>query len=891
MFLVCFQTISFGGESKEEIKTLITFKLAEHITWANQKSQSVYTTGFIGDDIKQFSELQSYAADSKLKGRNIEVIHVSPNGPIPEVQLLYVDKNNSKSIENIWKQIAKKNILLITEESNDERFIMLNLMYNTNKEVYSFQVNRANLILEGFTIDPNLLLLGGTEVDVRELFVKMRSDLGIEKEKVRSQAQILRELENEIDKANTVVKDFNKRVQDYDRRIKNQKTEIGLQEEVFKKLTFDIALQNTDLHQKSIDLQEQRARYDTLIAHADKQTKHIRDKVIQLQSLTDEIAKNRVLLTAKEKVLDSQVKTLGIQKSRIYTQNIVLYLAAILLIMTIGLGYVLFRAYQLKKKSTLLLEQRVAERTTDLKGLNIQLNDEIDVRRNTENALKISEEYFREIYNASSDVMFVLDKNTGKIIRTNLSVEKMYGYTIDETIGMTVDQISSDIPPYTIVEARIKISAALNGKSQLFEWQAMKKNKETFWCEVALKKVNITGEEYLLAVVRDVDERKKLEDRLIQSEKLEAIGQLAGGIAHDFNNQLAGILGYTELIHKATRETIPKAAEFTEKIIKSIQRSSDLTSQLLAYARKGKNQFEQVDLHLIINEVSHLLEHSIDKRITIEQNLGAEYSITIGDSSQLQNALLNISLNARDAMHGVGTLSYTTKNGILENTETTNTLEKQECIQITITDTGVGIPQNIQEKIFEPFFTTKNEGEGTGMGLAAVYGTIKNHKGGVAVNSEEGKGTTFTIYLPINKTNSPSNQHSIPSKTIVQKSGTILLVDDDEMVREVNTYILEDCGYTVIACEDGKVAIEKYTHLYKEIDFVLLDLIMPNLSGKDTFFALKAINPDILVLIASGYSINDDVRFLLKEGAKGMIQKPFSQNELIDKINTVILRS
>ncbi len=880
--VICFQANGFGGESKEEIKTLITFKLAEHITWADQNNSKASTIGFIGEDSKQLGEFNSFAIESMFKGKNIEVRHVSADEPLSDIQLLFVDKKSSKSLEKIWKKITKKNILLITEESNDAKYIMLNLKYISKKGVYSFQVNRANLILEGFTIDPKLLLLGGSEVDLRELFVKMRTDLDVEKEKVLSQAKVLNELQYKIQDANNEVHEYNK-------RIKTQLEEINLKEKVFTDLNDNIAVQKYDLKQKSNALLQQRAQYDTLMVHTQNQKQRIRKKALQLQGLEAEISRNNLLLTEKESILDSHVKTMGIQKSKIYTQNKVMILGAIVLLMTFGLGYVLYRAYYLKKKSALLLEERVTERTADLKELNFQLKSEIEVRCTTENALKVSEEYFREIYNASSDVMFILHKDTGKVIRTNQSVEKMYGYTIDETLGFTVDQLSSNIPPYTINEAQYKILDALNGKSQLFEWQAMKKNGETFWCEVALKKVTITNEDYLLAVVRDVDERKSLEERLIQSEKLEAIGQLAGGIAHDFNNQLNGILGYTELIHRATQITTPKAVEYAEKIMKSIKRSSDLTNQLLAYARKGKNQFENIDFHSIIDEVSQLLEHSIDKRVTIEQKLEAQSFITTGDSTQLQNALLNISLNARDAMLGGGTLSYETKNCILENAPFSKTTGKREYLQITIVDTGVGIPMNIQEKIFEPFFTTKEEGSGTGMGLAAVYGTIQNHNGSISVMSEVDKGTTFTIFLPTTKANSLVNQQTIPSKTRIKKSGTVLLVDDDEMVREVNTYLLEDYGYTVIACEDGQVAVEKYTQLYKDIDFIMLDLIMPNLSGKDTFLALKTINPDLLVLITSGYSINDDVRFLLKQGAKGMIQKPFTQTELIDKINTDIL--
>ncbi|MCE9612737.1 MAG: MASE1 domain-containing protein [Lentisphaerae bacterium] len=364
------------------------------------------------------------------------------------------------------------------------------------------------------------------------------------------------------------------------------------------------------------------------------------------------------------------------------------------------------------------------------------------------------------------------------------------------------------------------------------------------------------------------------ETRLRQSEKMEAIGHLAGGVAHDFNNMLTSIVGNAEMLLDTVN---PQDRKCVEDILKAAGRSADLTRKLLAFARKGKYRSVPVDLHAVIVEVVAILAHSLDKRIVVKEILSASPPTTQGDPTQIQGALLNLALNARDAMPEGGELTLATE--VVE-------LSAEDCrmppfdltpgryIAIRVTDTGRGMDADTLSHLYEPFFTTKHEGAGTGLGLAAAYGAIRNHHGAITVGSVPHQGTTFTIYLPLHE--GETQEDSKPAAPASPGVGHILLVDDEELVREVASRMLRSLGYRVTLCSGGKEAIEIYRKDQPNIDLVILDLIMPDVSGRDTFRALRTINPAVKALLASGHSFNKDMQTVLDEGALGLIEKPFS---------------
>jgi signal transduction histidine kinase/CheY-like chemotaxis protein len=356
----------------------------------------------------------------------------------------------------------------------------------------------------------------------------------------------------------------------------------------------------------------------------------------------------------------------------------------------------------------------------------------------------------------------------------------------------------------------------------------------------------------VITVVRGTTEVVRAQERLRQAEKMEALGQLAGGIAHDFNNQLAAILGYAELLR--ARLTDPGLREDADMIGRAASRSADLTRQLLAFARKGKVLSETIDVHAVLREIVALLGRTVDKRIRIRMELDDVACLTTGDPSQLHTALLNLAINARDAMPEGGELVFrTSRLSLSDERSRAHHLAPGAYVQIAVSDTGVGMNEATRRRLFEPFFTTKEPGKGTGMGLAAVYGTVLGHQGAIAVQSEPGKGSTFTVLLPLSTTGQAGARPAVdvPADNIARN---VLVVDDEPAVRSMIRDALEDLGWSVTAYADSRQAVRWYAEHGASIDLVILDMAMPLLNGADTLKALRAINPAVRAVIASGHA-------------------------------------
>jgi len=386
------------------------------------------------------------------------------------------------------------------------------------------------------------------------------------------------------------------------------------------------------------------------------------------------------------------------------------------------------------------------------------------------------------------------------------------------------------------------------------------------------------GDVLWTGVAMDISEAKFLEQRLHQAEKMDAIGQLAGGIAHDFNNVLGGIAGYAELLQR--RLTEPHLRRYADDIVKTALRAADLTTQLLAFARKGKYVAVPVNLHDVIHDVVGLLSHSVDRRIEIRQHLDANPAWTRGDRTQLQSALLNLAVNARDAMPEGGELTFATSLATLDERSQLPELKPGRYLLVCVTDTGTGMSAEVQQRLFEPFFTTKEQGKGTGLGLAAAYGAVHNHHGAISVYSEPGRGSTFKIYLPLATTPGTTVEAAPAEPPAMLRGARILVVDDEASIRETTAEMLRDLGCTVTTCQDGDEAVRYYAVHWQEIDLVILDMVMPRRSGRDAFLAMRRENPRIRALLASGHSINGEAQRILEEGVLGFLQKPFETNAL-----------
>ena len=504
---------------------------------------------------------------------------------------------------------------------------------------------------------------------------------------------------------------------------------------------------------------------------------------------------------------------------------------------------------------------------------------DISAQKKAEQELRDSEEKFRTLFNTMTEGVAlheVIRDPKGnpvdyRIIDVNPAYEKHTGLPVGKAKGALGSELyGTGTPPYLT-----EFASVLQTGRPYFLDTYFAPIKKIFSISVVSP-----GKDLIATVFEDVTERKHTEERLRQSEKMEAIGQLAGGIAHDFNNQLMGIMGYAEMLYNRLEdENMRKDAE---NILRISRRSSELTKQMLAFARKGKYQAVPVNIHKLIEEVIGLLSHSVDKRIEIKRVLKASPATIMGDSTQLQNAFLNLGINARDAMPNGGELTFTTEALELDGSYfgDVKKIISNRYLKICVIDNGLGMDRETINHIFEPFFTTKAAGKGTGMGLASVYGTVNSHNGVINVESDLGKGTVFSIFFPLYEEEGSEFDDSNAETPVARKEVNILLVDDEEVVRDMVARMLRSLGHNVVVCNDGLEALEYYKQEWQKVDLVIMDMVMPRMNGRDSFMGMLAINPKINAILISGYSIDGEVQRLLDSGMKGFIQKPFNTKDL-----------
>jgi PAS domain S-box-containing protein len=522
-----------------------------------------------------------------------------------------------------------------------------------------------------------------------------------------------------------------------------------------------------------------------------------------------------------------------------------------------------------------------------------QLNLAMKERQRAEDALRESEERFREMAELMPQTIFETDV-TGRLSFANRKAFDSFGYT-QEDFDRGINSIDM-LAPEERQRGVENIFKIVGGEEiGLNEYTAMRKDGSKFPIMIHSAPIVRNGEILgLRGFIVDITDRKKTEEERLrletqfhQAQKMETIGTLAGGIAHDFNNLMTTILGNTSLMLFDMDNSHPHYT-LLKNIERQINRGAELTTQLLGYARKGKYLVQPVSLNQIIEESAAAFGRT-RKEITIGCELADDLLAIEADQGQIQQVLLNLFVNAADAMPTGGKLKLKTSRA------THNDIKSKEYqpvagdyLRLTVSDTGIGMDEKVQQRIFDPFFSTKEIGKGTGLGLASVYGIIKNHGGYIEVQSQKGQGSQFSIFLPASAKQVLTITESAPE--IIKGSGTILMVDDEEMVLDVGARVLKKLGYTVLESNNGRNAVELYKKLQDKINLVVLDIVMPNMGGAEVYDRLKEINPDVKVLLSSGYSIDDQARKIMERGCDGFIQKPFSLKAMSDKIAGILSR-
>ncbi len=530
-------------------------------------------------------------------------------------------------------------------------------------------------------------------------------------------------------------------------------------------------------------------------------------------------------------------------------------------------------------------EEMLREQICEYQTTHDQLQDTKEKLKIQLEVAEESSQKFRAVFEYSPITVALTTLPEGTFSEVNQAFMDMFGYSRDEAIGRTTVELGvwlheSDRERY------LQLLKA-NGHVYNFETEMRRKQGEVFSVLFSGVQLEIAGKMCVLSAVMEITEQKRLQNQLHQAQKMDVVGQLAGGIAHDFNNMLAGIMAAAELLKRRLAHD-DKNSKLAATIIEAATRSADLTSELLTFSRKGPAVSSPIRINDTIIAVMSLLKRTIDKQIQLTSRLDQGNPVIMGDQTQLQNALLNLGVNARDAMPQGGTLAYATTVKTLDEASFHSmgiSRAAGRYLEITVSDTGDGMTNEVLQHIFEPFFTTKGVGKGTGLGLASVYGAVKSHGGEISVQSQPGTGSVFRIFLPL-VSDDPDRQN-IPDEA-VGGSGGILLVDDEEMLRSVGRDLLEDLGYTVFLAKNGEHALQVFDAHRKEIALVILDMIMPKMGGKEAFLRLRKQLPELKVLFCSGFSREGTGDELVGLGANGFIQKPYNRNDLSRKVSEVL---
>ena len=493
---------------------------------------------------------------------------------------------------------------------------------------------------------------------------------------------------------------------------------------------------------------------------------------------------------------------------------------------------------------------------------------------------------YRAVYEDNPQPMWIFDRETGVFLDVNHAVERRYGYSREEFLRMRLKNLTSkeDQPR---LEAFLDIAGGEN-QHGYSAWRHVSKSGEEFEVEAILREVSYGGRPAVLAVLIDVSQKRLLEEQLRQAQKMEAVGMLAGGIAHDFNNLLTIITGYSQLVLNALPPRDGNRGA-VEQIMKAGERAAALTRQLLSFSRRQVMQPKVLDANQLVGGLGVMLRRLIGEDIDLRLVLGPELGRVNADPGQLEQVIMNLTVNARDAMPQGGTLTIETSNVELDDNyvRTHISVRPGPYVLLAISDTGTGMDPQTRSRLFEPFFTTKGQGRGTGLGLSIVFGIVKQSGGNIEIYSEPGRGTSVKVYLP-RVDNAASLEPEQTAGATDRGSETILLVEDEEMVRKLVRDTLERHGYRVLDAP-GPVEAQKIIQSFKSpIHLMITDVVMPKMGGRELAERVAVQRPDMKVLYMSGYTDNAVVNSGVLGHEMPFLQKPFSPLVLARKVRELL---
>ncbi len=525
------------------------------------------------------------------------------------------------------------------------------------------------------------------------------------------------------------------------------------------------------------------------------------------------------------------------------------------------------------------LQYDLEQQKKQLEIYSLQLKGMVEERTKE---LHESEQWHRSLFENATDGVIVLDRN-GIILNANDTACKMHGFPREALVGTHIRLLEDESNRETTAERMRRI---LDGETLVFETRHNKRDGSQINLEISSKAITIGNELFIQSFYRDVTEKKRLHEHLFQSQKMESIGVLAGGIAHDFNNVLTAILGHAGIIRKCTALD-ERSTRSLGVIEDASRRAGRMISKLLGFARKSKFELAPLNLNDVVYDTVKLLEQVIDKRINLSVELDNRLPMIQGDVNQMEQLIMNFVVNARDAMPNGGRIVIKTRprTVVKGSPEVPLYVPPGEYVEVSVSDTGTGIPEEIVHKIFEPFFTTKEQGKGTGLGLSMVYGAVREHQGYLSVQSTPGAGSVFTVYLPA----SCAGVQPETRETETSRKGreTLLIVDDEEEVLESMKEALETQGYKVFATSDSSIALDVYRKIHPETALIITDIVMPRMDGKELIREIRKISPAVKILALSGYTKYIAEMDQIKD-IDGFLQKPFESYYLLSVVRRIL---
>jgi len=797
IFTIILANLTLSAQvDKNRIKASVLYYICNYVEWKPGAEFSSFRIAVLGNNTILTDELQLIARNKKLKNKPIEIISVQNYAQHSDIQVLFINEEYNEQISDIFTFAGKKNILLVSNELNAPLYSMINFIYNAKTEKIEFQVNKQNLILAGFDYNEEILLYGGSVLDIKELYRNTQ-------EQLLSTSQLIQQLNAEKQAIGNQLAQTDKEMKALQYQISKKSVELSqLMDSVNEGQKLISNLKGKENQQKK-DLEKTISENNKLIEKYSYLQKDIDNSLARVKILDEEIRK-------RESDIALQEQKISQKDYMIKNRNRILYLVAGLALSLFIIIFQYQRAYKSKRQMAEKLEKRVQLRTNELSKANERLKEEITKKESIANLLQVSERNYRQIFNASSDAIFIHNGITGEVTDVNEAMLQMYGYQKEELANLPFDTFSSGIAPYNKTTIKQYLKEVISEGEKRFEWQAKRKNGEVFWAEVALKSTIIGDAPKIIAAVRDINEKKKYaieldnyrqnlekmvkvrtieleklnlelhanleelhslnehlahqkielehtinelnqtQNKLIQSEKLASLGIFTAGIAHEINNPinyissgsqvlfsiLDNILRSVEIKDEELLQDVNEIEGIRKAIETGIEKTTAIISSLRNYAYSGKDNFIYYNAISCIKDALLLLHNNYKYHIKIHENYPAELYLECvpGKLNQLFVNIINNSIQAIEKEGEITISAY---------------YKATDSIVFEIKDNGCGMDDDTIAKIYDPFYTTKDVGKGTGLGLYIVHGIVGLHQGNIEVISEKLKGTTFRIEMPL----------------------------------------------------------------------------------------------------------------------------------------------